>query len=80
VVSALGAAHHRLWLIAVSVAVLVVAVAFVRSQQATQRAARASCERSREFGPPLADAYGKYGILNDRQLKAYRATLPKSCP
>lgn len=39
-----------------------------------------SCERSRIFGPALADAYAKYHILKPRELQAYRDGLPKSCP
>lgn len=43
-------------------------------------AAKASCERTVQFGPPLADAYAKYRILTPRQIVAYRETIPKECP
>lgn len=68
------------WLILVSVAVIAVTVAFVSDQNATDRAARASCEQVRIFGPAIADAYEKYAILTPVQAKAYRESIPKHCP
>lgn len=75
-----GTLIQGVWLIIVSAAILIVAVAFYGSQHATDQAAREACVRSRQFGPPLADAYARYRILNPAQLRAYRATLPDSCP
>ena len=46
------------WLILVSVAVIAVTVAFVSDQNATDRAARASCEQVRIFGPAIAKRLG----------------------
>ena len=43
------------------------------------RNARASCVRSRTFGPALARAYERYRILKPAELKAYRASLPRRC-
>lgn len=68
------------WLILISCVLLWVAVSFVRSKSATDTAARDSCNRSRIFGPPIANAYEKFGVLNTEQLKAYRATIPDVCP
>lgn len=69
-----------LWLVVVSVAVMVVSVAFLREQDRTRDAARASCERARSFGPALARAYQRYAILTPAELRAYRATIPETCP
>lgn len=68
------------WLILVSVAVVVVTIAFVSDQNATDRAARVSCERARIFSPAIADAYAKYKILTPAQVKAYRQSIPEHCP
>lgn len=48
--------------------------------ESAEKAARASCIRTVRFGPELADAYEKYGILSPSSRVAYRETIPKSCP
>jgi hypothetical protein len=68
------------WLIAVSACLLVVAVAFYSTQSATEESARVSCERSRVFGPAIANAYERFEILTPEQLEAYRQTIPTACP
>lgn len=50
-----------------------------KQQAATAKAARISCNRSRQFGPVIADFYEKNG-LNPRLIVQYRASIPKVCP
>lgn len=38
-----------------------------------------SCERSIEFGPPIASFYEEEGILTPRQSRDYRRTIPTHC-
>lgn len=75
-----GSLITGVWLIAISAVLLVVAFAFYGSQSANARSSQLACERSREFGPALANAYERYRILNPRQLQAYRQTIPSRCP
>lgn len=76
-----------LWLVGVTVVLVWVAVGFYQSQRRQERDSAVaayqstlSCRRSRAFGPPLADAYGRFRILNTEQLENYRATIPEKCP
>lgn len=52
------------------------------SEQASRAAdtSRASCQRTRRFGPPLADYYERDHVLSRDQIQAYRETIPGSCP
>lgn len=50
-----------------------------RNAQVAREQTRAACERTRIFGPDLADAYAKYKILGPASLKAYRDGLPTRC-
>jgi hypothetical protein len=68
-----------LWLIGVSIAVLVVAVAFVDSQQATERNARVACVRSKEIGPWVIRDYADRRVLPPAVLAKYRELIPKTC-
>jgi hypothetical protein len=68
------------WLLVVSIVVLWVAVGFWQSQRDTARAARVSCERSKAFGPRVADDYEKRGVFTRRELDDYRSSIPRRCP
>lgn len=75
------------WLFVVTIVLVWVAVAYYHSQHRQERDAAVaayqstlSCRRTRAFGPPIADAYGRFRILNAKQLISYRATIPKRCP
>lgn len=37
------------------------------------------CERSREFGPPLASYYQRTGALDAKQAQDYLRTIPTHC-
>lgn len=75
------------WLFVVTIGLLLVAAAFYRSQAEQERQAAVaayestvSCRRSLAFGPALARAYERFGVLNREQLEQYRASLPERCP
>jgi hypothetical protein len=68
-----------LWLIFVSVAVLIVAVAFVDSQKTTECNARVACIRSKEIGPYVIEDYQARGVLPPKVLVKYQALIPTSC-
>jgi hypothetical protein len=68
-----------LWLIGVSLAVLVVAVAFVRSQQTTERNARVACVRGMQIGPWIVKDYEQRQALPSSVLEQYRKLIPKTC-
>lgn len=78
------------WLLIVSLAVLWVGVEFYKSQTATARAAKVSCQRSRQFGPRLIDFYEwaqftlpsgeRKHVLTKDEADLYRASIPKTCP
>jgi hypothetical protein len=67
------------WLISVTLVLVAVISVYSIDQRNTAENARASCERSQEFGPALARAYLRYRILTPEQVKAYRATIPTNC-
>lgn len=48
--------------------------------QSFKDSAKAACHRSIVFGPALAVAYERYHILTPQQIRAYRASIPESCP
>lgn len=75
------------WLFAISLIVVVIALQ-VRGQQAasdrrdaaTAAAAKISCQRSRELGPPLADFLEREHAFPATVIARYRSTIPRSCP
>lgn len=67
-------------LILVSLVVLKVALEQRDDDRRTEAAARASCERTKEFGVPIADFFEREGVLTTEQLAAYRRSIPKQCP
>jgi hypothetical protein len=72
-----------LMVMALTVTVVLLAMANAhqgRDIDAFKQSTRETCLRTKTYGPSLADAYAKYSILNDGQLKAYRDGLPTSCP
>lgn len=79
------------WLLIVSLTVAVVAIQFYNSQAATAKAAKSSCQRSRQFSPRLIDFYewaqytipdgaGPRHVLSHREADLYRASIPTTCP
>jgi hypothetical protein len=49
-------------------------------QKATAKAAKVSCQRSMQYGHPLADFLERERVLSPKDADAYRASIPKSCP
>jgi hypothetical protein len=50
-----------------------------KNSAAARTTSRTSCQRTRTFGPPLADAYERFHILTPDQLEKYRETIPARC-
>lgn len=84
----------RLWMLAISIVLTITAIrvndlkddadrtreSAARSAKIASDQAHASCERTKLFGPELAVAYKKYGILSSQSLAAYKAGIPTTCP
>jgi hypothetical protein len=68
------------WLFAVTVVLLWVAIGFKHSQSATATAAKVNCQRSRVYGPGLADFLEREHAFPPPVLDKYRLTIPKVCP
>lgn len=68
------------WLLIVSLIVLWVAIRFQQSQAATEHAAQVNCERSRIYGPGLADFFEREHAFPAPAIEQYRASIPKACP
>ena len=60
--------------------VRVIAEQQAHSAKETAAAAKLSCERTREYGPGLADDYERRGVFTHEQIQRYRKTIPSSCP
>lgn len=50
------------------------------SAEATAKAAKVQCQRSRVLGPKLADYYARDPLFPRDVLEQYRRTIPKTCP
>jgi hypothetical protein len=50
------------------------------TQRSTAKAAKAACERSREFGPALVDGLERQRTVPPDVIRFYRRTIPKVCP
>lgn len=61
-------------------AVRVIALQQAEQQKQTAAAARLSCQRTRQYGPALADYYERERVLPLRVIDEYRRSIPKTCP
>lgn len=64
----------------IGVGLMVLALDYRASQAATNRAAKAQCERTVRLGPALADYYARDPAFPREVLADYRRTIPRVCP
>lgn len=64
----------------IGVGLMMLALNYRSTQQATARAAKEQCERTVVLGPKLADYYARDAAFPRDVLAFYRRTIPKSCP
>lgn len=73
-----------LWLMAVSIALVCLAISYYQSQSDTQKAASAACLRTKQLAPPLLEFFASFNgtshALPADTLAAYNLTVPKECP
>lgn len=69
-----------IWLIIVSIVLASAVIIYAVDSHDSAIALKASCIRTKKFGPALAVAYAKYHILTAEQLVEYRKTIPTKCP